>query len=88
MTRIKVSVTQEHIDNGNPSSRAECPVALALTAYFSSHVPGLVSATPLSGKIGLWTGRVYRPSRRCGQFIRRFDAGKPVQPATFYLTQE
>lgn len=79
---IIVDVTQEDIDRGKPNDAEHCPIARALRRETKGDwvvgVGGL--ATDYSGDVTLWVD--YRAAWAAG-FVRRFDAGKPVQPRRF-----
>jgi hypothetical protein len=82
---LKITVTQDDINNGAPTSCA-CPIALAVRRMF----PGAFISV---GMLGIYihylhtdsvvNDKRYRATPRVLEFIRHFDAGIPVQPATF-----
>ena len=92
MARIRVTVTQEDIDNGKQNNTMACPVALALR-----RVKGFERAAVAS--------RIWAPAQPCGRsycyvyrhypvpirvtsFITAFDhyGAAAVKPSTFYLS--
>lgn len=77
-----LKVTQEHIDRGRRGSPSFCPVAEAVRWYGIAwpHInqesirgvrQGLSVDIPTTSRLATW--------------IRRFDAGLPVSPATFRI---
>lgn len=71
-----VKVTQEHIDKGERKSPQSCPIALAS------------DASAVTRKWMCVNYSFYELSRAAERFVRRFDAGQPVTPATFRLKKE
>jgi hypothetical protein len=86
MTEVTVTVTREHIDRGAERTCDRCPVALAIMAA----VPGLSFVEVMSPELGYAllfgmdsdVGDMDLPGS-AKQFIRDFDAGRPVRPFTF-----
>jgi hypothetical protein len=80
--RLKITVTQEHIENGEACSSDSCPLALALkeAGFKNAFVGG---------------GYIFFDSRDPDRyiamrwdiydFVRDFDTKKPVRPFTFEL---
>ncbi len=82
---MKIDLTQDEIDRGNPRSYTTCPVALAMRRCLKLGTPGiLVGIRP--GIIGLADGG-YEMPKEVADFVRAFDAGKPVKPITFEWAQ-
>lgn len=85
--KIKVRVTQDHIDRGVANDPNRCPVALALEDATVHHdrgyssVGGNIYVKPGHGK----TLKAATPERAM-LFIQDFDAGKSVSPLSFTLT--
>jgi len=80
-TRIKVHVTQEHIDKGECCSVTRCPVALALKERF-------LGKTVVVGKTYVQINqKFYRLDSKGCKFIRAFDDGRKVQPIEVTLTK-
>lgn len=77
---IRVTVTQEGIDNGVSYGGNRCPLALALQKRFPDDDDIVVLSHALRVN-----NSVHRLSERAVQFVEDFDAGKPVQPSTFVL---
>lgn len=82
MTRVRIDVTQDDIDNGERDSCDACPIARAL------HRVGYPRAEVY--RASWWPGDHDRshvplpPSAMA--FVQRFDAGRePVVPGTFVL---
>ena len=84
MKAIKVRVTRAMIRAGEPYRPVACPVALAVCkATGSSHAN--VGLSIAWGWMGCkWTHVSERPAS-VRDFVKRFDAGKPVKPFTFML---
>ena len=77
---MKVRVTQQHIDAGEPEHAEYCPVARAV----AEACPLIESVLVLHKK--WWGDNVSHPLPRSAQrFIARYDAGKPVKPFAFIL---
>jgi hypothetical protein len=84
-TTTTVSVTAEHVAEGEILNCEKCPVALAILA-----------AIPQAEKAyaDCWTAHVYTPGAwysadlpECASiFVRSFDNDEPVEPFTFGLT--
>ena len=77
MSQIKVTVTQEDIDNGIMGRADSCAIAKAIWREF----------TPTEVRVG-WrgtavNGTLYNTSTRAKRFIDRFDKGEVVKPSTF-----
>lgn len=80
--RIKVSVSQDNIDDGW-SGCYSCPVALAIKGIDESYHPWVVSTRIM---IYLNGSRVSIDTpRSVNRFVRRFDSRKPVKPFNFFL---
>lgn len=77
-----ISVTEEHIKNGEPSMCRYCPIAWAIGLackpfLFKEVREDCVVVTETEDRV-----RLPRSARR---FIHRFDSGKSVKPFRFYL---
>ena len=94
MARIRITVTQEDIDNGIRGSSYHCPIALA-----AHRVKGFEHAI-LGRNWARWSGHrdayelhndeLFLPvSASVSTFIRSFDFMGPtaVKPSTFYIRQ-
>ncbi len=81
---IAIRVTAADIAAGKPMSIAACPVALALRRLLPD-----ARVTEDFSDFTLARGwqRVRNPPR-LRRFVQAFDAGKPVEPATFRLRAE
>lgn len=80
---MRITVTEEHIQKGEPTAARCCPVALAIK-----------DATGRRGSLGLRAIYVYsgggewetfEPPTTVALFRDAFDAGEPVQPFSFDL---
>jgi len=83
MSQIKVTVTQEDIDNGARNSHNSCAIALAILREF----------TPTIGVSVVRTNVIvncvrYKTSIRARKFVKSFDKGKVVKPSTFIFKSE
>lgn len=76
---MKITVTQEDIDNGERGDECRCPIALALNRI----VPG-GKVHSYSAELPKGREEIPLPSAAC-YFVEKFDTGKPVQPFTFDL---
>jgi hypothetical protein len=77
---VKVSVTKQHIKDGERGDNCGCPVALALKDLDFKDVlvsPDLISLTD--------DGDWYPVSKKVYVFIRDFDEGLKVKPFSFTL---
>ena len=86
MTRyLTVHVTQEDIELGLPIAPVACPLARAIrrAGYPRVYVPDSRTWVPEASLDGPSPRATL--SRAAGRFVRRFDTGKPVKPATFRL---
>lgn len=86
MTKIKINVTAEDICFGKKRNSGKCPVAFALHRVFPK---ARVYITKEKGTT--WFAKCGKKScldAPCsvGRFVKRFDAGKPVQPFSFFIT--
>jgi hypothetical protein len=82
---LKVSVTQGDIDNGTRCSWFRCPIALAAKRLDNVFYVS-VTAYDMTVRVGAPPERRYRTfllPAEAKEFIRAFDAGRPVQPFTF-----
>lgn len=88
MKRIRVHVTQDHINKGDPCKTTSCPIALALQPHFPGKTPAvggffvndrLLDNSPEEPNV---LGYL---SSRAREFIELFDGGRVVSPFTFYL---
>jgi hypothetical protein len=76
---MKFRVKQNHIDKGVQCSHSQCPIALCLSDRF----PKLdVYVGTFSAAIGT---HEYKLDLAAVRFIRQFDAGFTVWPATFTM---
>ena len=87
MKRIRIDVTQEHINEGNPTESGYCPVALALQEHAGwSHANAATHQFwPLFEN---WDERLgvsirYDLPVEASSFIQAFDDGDPVEPFSF-----
>jgi len=77
MSQIKVTVTQEDIDNGVMGMADSCAIAQAIMREFTTTK---VRVQPLTTVIN---GVYYKTSTRAKRFIERFDKVEVVKPSVF-----
>ena len=88
---MKITVTQEDINEGSPQDPGSCPVALAcirelkLGKTDDIEVVENAVAVGRSTANGDWVTKTYKPPVKVTKFIEAFDKGKPVKPFTFTL---
>lgn len=75
---MRIFITQEDIDKGQKSNCYECPIAQSLKRKGSHNV------AVFDGSIWM-AGEEFITPLNVDDFIRAFDAGKPVQPFSFEL---
>lgn len=89
--RYDIDVTQERIDAGERHSACSCPVALAVAdalgitpemGCIDVDAEGIYLASDGIGSLRRASGPLPRAVRR---FVRRFDAGLPVEPTKFRI---
>jgi len=78
--KTKFSVTQEHIDSGEPANASVCPIALAIREKLN-----LNSVKVFPSSVRLDSHPSYPLPRSAQRFIVRFDQGYPVKPFNFVL---
>lgn len=79
---MKVTVTQEHINDGERYSPHSCPIALALGDNVSWI--NRVSVGPSSFSIQhVFSEERYFLPKEAMLFVKQFDSGKTVEPITF-----
>lgn len=84
MTKIRVTVTQDDIDNGKPRNAFSCPITIAVNRKLS------VTSSSVSSSTFTYYDKEndryirYCMSKRASKFIRQFDSGKAVKPFIFY----
>lgn len=77
---MKISVTKEHINNGQTCKSVHCPIALAIKEHFDT----FVSVGPCEVAIGGPFNNIPLP-QIARRFIEDFDYGDSVEPFTFEL---
>jgi hypothetical protein len=90
---VKLTVTQEDINNGRPVSAKYCALALALnreldldtSSRFAS--VGIDEAFILGDLEAALTQCIFTLPEAATEFIHRFDSGLKVVPAEFELTR-
>jgi hypothetical protein len=82
VTAIRVYVTQDDIDNGEPHNPCGCPIARAITRVRDT--PTVFSSWAY---IGGTCHTEYDLPPEATEFIRRFDIGEPVEPFDFEMTE-
>jgi hypothetical protein len=92
MAKVRWRVTKTDIKNGKNGKGASaicCPVALSVRRLLNDPKRGPghkeLPHVGVSGFIYV-EGCTYRTSRAVARFVRRFDAGLPVEPFTFEVT--
>ena len=97
--RVRVKVTQEHIDRGFPGAPETCPIAHAVrdampearNIYVDASTPP--SLTPVQDVVelevpsygGFMSARIGKLSKAARDFIKAFDRGADVKPFTFTM---
>jgi len=82
MSQIKVTVTQEDIDNGIMGRADSCAIAKAIMREFS------LAEVRVAPYITIFNGVLYKTSTRARKFVKSFDKGKVVKPSTFIFKSE
>lgn len=92
--RIKITVTQQHIDDGEPGSRASCPIALAVEETLAKGFPSFVKelGVCVDGEVEIG-GNIAKTSApaRIEKFVEMFDKtqweenARMPKPFSFYL---
>lgn len=85
MTKHKITVTQDDIDEGCALSANNCPIARALVREFYNPDVWVGSSVRIRYPSG--GSRRYEISRAARRFINRFDEGKEVKPFSFIITE-
>lgn len=80
---IKISVTQDHINNGARLHCSECPIALAALDVLPEDSQVSVFPTLRVYFPGYVRGTPYELPETALTFIETFDFGAPVSPFTF-----
>jgi hypothetical protein len=79
-TKLKVSVTQKHIDKGKPHNPEYCPIAYAMRDLGFKDLD--VGGSDVTGTLGGFTTTYYGPAKN-DIFVQKFDSGEKVKPFTF-----
>jgi hypothetical protein len=79
---MKITVTEQHIEQGKQASQCFCPVALAIR-----EATGIDQLCVLSIGVIFKTGSVNLPEE-ASNFVLDFDAGQAVEPFEFELPIE
>ena len=82
MNKIRIEVTQKHIDEGEKRDCFSCPIALALYESMPQKTPKVEGCWTRIGK------RTVHNSPRTRAFISDFDEGYPVKPCILILTED
>jgi len=86
---MKITVTQEDIDNGEPGSRS-CPIANAINRQYTfkkRHPNAIVGLSEVG--IDICNSRVwFNLSKPAQKFIKDFDNGLIIKPSTFIITKK
>lgn len=76
--KLKISITQEDIDNGLMTRLDKCPISLAVTRQTGFRAITALGMTRTLNNPGLWN--VYELDDTGKKFIQEFDKGKQVSP--------
>lgn len=79
--KVKIHVTQDHIDNGQMNKACFCPIALALKTQHVYGAPFVINKGVKACDEG---GFIPLPRSAC-RFIKAFDNGREVKPFNFLL---
>ena len=89
--RLKVTVTQKHINTGVPENGFTCPISLSVQdilkrprVYTGSHVAVLWENNPPPRERRY---RNFRLSKRAKSFMDKFDRKEKVVPTNFILEE-
>lgn len=93
MSKVIINVTQEHIDQGLPTSPWYCPIALATKRAIKNTDPNLSSVAVVGSKkiyLHYYNGKsiIAFTASNLIEFIRDFDNGRPVKPFDFEIDFE
>ncbi len=80
--KMRIFVTQNDINKGTRMHAGKCAVALTLSRLFDTDNVDVST----SGGIRA-AGKSYSTTPELRNFIRAFDAGKPVRPALFEIEE-
>ena len=80
MKRLTIRVTQEDIDDGERRNGEQCPIALAMSRALGDDYVS-VGDEYVTGSVYDW-----ELSRTARQWVRRYDDGLRVAPATFRVS--
>lgn len=85
--KLKVEVTQQDIEKGEPHFCSSCPISLALTRAFGEPMSIGYGEIWYGGVMDSQSSRVCRQgfSKEVKEFIARFDNGIAVEPFSFEL---
>ena len=83
MEKVKIQVTQEHIEHGIPNNCSCCPIALAVQEVFPRQIVEV-------GQFDLTVGGTkrhleYELPEEASDFVEQFDMGHYVRPFDFEL---
>lgn len=81
---MKVTVTQDHINNGKPNSHLYCPIALAIKSI-EGVLASAVSCTKASVISNDTYATLYTLPTEAQNFIHYFDRGWKVTPFEFEM---
>ncbi len=81
---MKITVEQRHIDAAVRPSCNRCPIALALNEQIPSEDGWIVNCLSVRR---MWDHeeRIDLPGN-AGEFVKEYDAGRPVEPFAFTIT--
>lgn len=82
---MKIKVTQQDIEKGDPGDCESCAMALALRCHIKVNQTLEVNVS-FEGRASVFIdGVTYNLSKSCYMFIRDFDNKEPVKPFSFEL---
>lgn len=85
---MKITVTQEDINNGKRADYQFCPIALALNRAFHTKSAEVNPSRAYVTRKKLWlfeSPALYFLPPEASNFVTTFDQGKPVAPFEFEL---
>ena len=90
MNKLKVNVTEHHIENGQPRRESSCPVAMAIMSNHDVHYCSVwANSTILSKKLNdmEFEWYEYKHNEEVNHWIQTYDGGDSVNPISFELNK-
>lgn len=87
MTRIRIEVTQDDIDKGQPCGWWSCPIARAASRVLGQRVAASGYGLAIQGAVGEPVHYMYSLSKATIRRMSRYDALHGMQPFAFYATR-